>query len=122
MMIFAFFFFTDGGCKNTIHSTFFSPDQKHKIVLHNYDCGATTGFSTHISLIESDEMIDGAGNTFVADDDHGKARSHPSFDTLIDVNIEWLDNRTVKITYDKLARVFEEDERVDGIDIKYVRK
>jgi hypothetical protein len=34
-----------------------SPDAKHKIVVYNFDCGATTDFSLDVSLLRADEKL-----------------------------------------------------------------
>ncbi|MBI1810912.1 MAG: hypothetical protein HY035_01370 [Nitrospirae bacterium] len=41
----------NSGCKNAIIKEILSPDQKRKIVVFARDCGATTGYSTQVSLI-----------------------------------------------------------------------
>ena len=78
-------------CEDTTCETLFSPDRSHKIILYTRNCGATTGFSTHIALAESDEDIDDGTTIFVADDDHGNANLHPIYQAMIDIRARWLD-------------------------------
>jgi hypothetical protein len=113
------FFSSDSGCDNEIYKNYFSPDGSHKVVLYSRNCGATTGFSTHISILKSEETIEGSGNAFTADDDHGKARRHPKFGSLIDVRIRWVSNSLVEIGYDTNSRVFTKDDKIEDVDIIY---
>src|SRR5690242_16830620 len=62
-------------CANTVVSKVDSPDGAHSAVLFQRDCGATTGLSTQISIVDNGETPSGSGNTFRADDDHGAARA-----------------------------------------------
>lgn len=113
----ALFFLLEPGCGNVIRETIFSPDQTHKIILYTRDCGATSGFSTHIALANADEDIDDATVIFVADDDHGKANSHPIYPELIDIRARWVRNDLLELSYDKNARLFKEKARADRITI-----
>jgi len=71
--IFILFSITDGGCVNKIYQSTTSPDNVYRMILFDRDCGATTGYSTHISILKSNEAVEDGGNVFVADDDHGRA-------------------------------------------------
>lgn len=105
------------GCEDTICETIFSPDRSHKIILYTRNCGATTGFGTHVTLAESDEDIDDGTTIFVADDDHGEANLHPAYQELIDIHAKWIDNHSLELSYDKNARLFTEKVKTDGITI-----
>ena len=53
-----------------------SPDTKFEAVVFQRDCGATTGFSTQVSVVTRGASLPNeAGNVFIADTDHGKATS-----------------------------------------------
>lgn len=55
-----------GVCDNTISQTVRSPDGQLKAVIFQRECGATTGFSTQISVLAADETLpDDSGNVFV---------------------------------------------------------
>lgn len=64
-----------GMCGNEIFNEAVAPDKKLKAVLFQRDCGATTGFSTQISLLASGNKLedDDGGNIFIAD---GHPRDH----------------------------------------------
>lgn len=62
-----YFFFSDM-CSNTIVNTSTSPNGKWQAVLFDRSCGATTGFSSQISLIRAGkELNNEAGNIYIAD-------------------------------------------------------
>lgn len=57
-----------GMCGNEIFNQVLAPDGNLKAVLFQRDCGATTGFSTQISLISSENKLENnAGNIFIID-------------------------------------------------------
>jgi hypothetical protein len=62
-------------CGNSIVRRIASPDARYEAVLFERNCGATTGFATHVSVVSAGDEVTGGGNAFAADDDHGKATS-----------------------------------------------
>jgi hypothetical protein len=59
-------------CGNGIISEASSPGATKRAVVFESSCGATTGFSTHVSVMNAGEALpDSAGNVFDADTDHG---------------------------------------------------
>ena len=62
------------GCGNDLVREVRSPSGKMKAVVFERDCGATTGFSTQVSLLLSNKSLPNeSGNLFIADTDHGNA-------------------------------------------------
>lgn len=62
-------FFEDTMCNNYLVAETASPnkDKKQKAILFTRDCGATTSFSTQISLLEDGEpLANEEGNIFIA--------------------------------------------------------
>ncbi|WP_251357921.1 hypothetical protein [Kangiella sp. TOML190] len=58
-------------CGNQIISETPSPDLRQKIVVFERSCGATTGFSNHISILDiNEELANEPGNIFIADGHH----------------------------------------------------
>lgn len=94
-----------------------STEGERQAVLFERSAGATTGFSMQISIIGPGDYLKGAGNTFIADSDHGRAAAarwggpHAS--------MKWLGPRELEISYDRLARVFKQDEEVRGVTVRY---
>ena len=56
----------NGMCGNQVHNEYFSPDGSLKVIVFERDCGATTGFSTQISVTKSDDLLPNeSGNVFI---------------------------------------------------------
>ncbi len=61
-----FIYFAGGMCGNQIYKEYLSPNKSLKAVVFQRDCGATTSFSTQISILNSDEKLDNeSGNIFI---------------------------------------------------------
>ncbi|PKN19626.1 MAG: hypothetical protein CVU71_04430 [Deltaproteobacteria bacterium HGW-Deltaproteobacteria-6] len=81
----------DGMCGNKIIKEVKSPNQNNRIIIFVRDCGATTGFSTHASVINSEQSLaNEGGNLFSADAAHGKAPSGQGNELIVEV--AWQDN------------------------------
>lgn len=107
-----------GACKNTIIEEILSPDKKNKIVIFTRDCGATTGYSTQVSLLPQDDNLkNDGGNIFIADTDHGKAPAGPAGGPMIIA--AWESNDKIKLKYNEQARIFKAEEEFKGIKINY---
>ena len=59
---------SDGLCGNDVLAEVPSPDRRFRLVAFNRDCGATTGFSTQVSLLKLHEALPNSeGNVFISD-------------------------------------------------------
>ena len=105
------------GCSNEVVARVASPDGEREAVMFQRDCGATTGFSTQVSILERGESLSGSGNTFRADDDHGAAKTGPWGGSWAEM--EWLTSDRLLIRYATKSRLFEQDESVSGVAISY---
>jgi hypothetical protein len=88
-----------------------------RAVLFQRDCGATTGFSSQVSLTSATGARSGAGNVFVADTGHGAATAAPWGGPWVE--IRWLSPKQLLIRYDAKARVFAQNESVSGVNVRY---
>lgn len=104
-------------CSNEIVARVASPDENREAVMFQRDCGATTGFSTQVSILEKGEPLLGSGNTFRADDGHGAAKTGPWGGSWAEM--EWLASDRLLIRYAAESRLFEQDESVSGVAISY---
>lgn len=104
-------------CQNTIASRSLSPDGKHVAVLFQRDCGATTGFSMQISVLDASGNPSGSGNAFIADDDHGAARAG-SWDGPW-AETKWLSSDRLLVRYAAKSRLFKQNDRVSDVSINY---
>ena len=95
-----------------------SPDHRRHAVIFDRDCGATTGFSTQVSVLPRTRSVNDGGNVFIADTDHGKIPSGRGGGPAVEVT--WLDSRTLQIRFRAGARIFKQDSRHDDIDVRFV--
>jgi len=87
----------DGLCGNEIERSVTSPNGEYKAVVFSRSCGATTGFSAHISVIEHDkELPNDGGNVFVATLNNASLRPL----------VRWQDNDSIKIDASGVDKVF----------------
>jgi len=108
------------GCGNELMGEVCSPDGKLKAVVFQRDCGATTGFSTQISILSVDEKLPNeGGNIFVADSNHGAASSGRGGGPIVEVH--WLNGSELLIKHDSRARVFHSEQSLGRVKIQYER-
>jgi hypothetical protein len=89
-----------------------SPGNQKRAVLFQRDCGATTGFSTNISILDHNQALPhSAGNVFVGDGNHGAV--------VMDVHIHWESRDHLVVNLQALARVFRQDTDAKGVRISY---
>jgi hypothetical protein len=105
-------------CTNTIIDQQLSPDKSLKVVVFARDCGATTGFSTHVTLLPvSEDLRNNGGNLFVADTNHGRIESAHWGGPRVDIH--WINDKSISISFDQNARVFKKQDNVLGINMTY---
>lgn len=93
-------------CENRLIEMWPSPKENKTAYIFERDCGATTGYSYHLSLLDSDEELpNSGGNTFVSD-------------SLFEV--EWVTNNNLHVRYNQFAETFEKDRFVNWTKIEYV--
>ncbi len=110
-----FWFFVPDMCANEIISESSSPDGVKRLVMFQRDCGATTGLSTHVSVLSaSTPLPNKSGNLYVSDLNHGAAPSGPA------VKVAWVSNQSVVLTYHPMVRVFKSESEVDGVRASYI--
>ncbi len=113
------FFNATGLCANKVYKEVYSPNNKIKAVLFSRDCGATTDFSTQISIMYQYESLKNneSGNLFISDSDHGKAPRGITGGSP--VKIDWITDDSIHITYHSDARIFKRNIKWRGIKIGY---
>ncbi len=103
-------------CENTIDYTVYSKDGNHIAYVFERNCGATTGFSTQISVLNSQKKLkNNDGNLFIAD--NGVA--NVSDIGTIATEVIWKDNNHIIVRYDGKAKVFKKVKNLQGIKIQY---
>ncbi|MEH7109710.1 MULTISPECIES: DUF5412 family protein [Bacillaceae] len=93
-------------CGNEIVQKLQSPNGDKVAYIFQRDCGATTGISYQLSLLDSDEEFPNkSGNTFVSDDQF---------------EIKWITNDKLRVNYKKSSETYEMDKSVDWTKIEYI--
>jgi hypothetical protein len=94
-------------CGNTIVEEAVSPSGTKRAVLFERSCGATTGFSSQLSIVgASTDLPNDGGNVFIAD-------GYPD-----GYEVRWLDDSSLQITGVK-GEVFKRESQVSGVSIRY---
>jgi hypothetical protein len=107
-----------GGCGNDLVKEIRSPGGKMKAVVFQRDCGATTGFSTQVSLLSSNGSLpNDGGNLFIATTDHGNAPAGAWGGPIVEIS--WTDDANVVLRYDKRASLSKREESLGGVNIHY---
>ncbi len=104
-------------CANEIVSRLPSPDSNWDAVIFQRDCGATTGFSTQISVLPSGAQPIDSGNAFRADDDHGAARTGAWGGPWAEA--KWLSSNKLLVRYAAKSRLFAQNQNVSDVAISY---
>ena len=110
-----------GLCGNEVLADVPAPDNRHRAVVFQRDCGATTGVSTQVSIIRGSRRLSNeAGNTFVADAD--PSRPPTGQDEGLFVEARWTNGAQLNIYHDTRARIFTADSLVEGIRIRFLTR
>jgi hypothetical protein len=108
-------------CGNSLISETPSPNKQMKAVIYERDCGASTGFSTQVSVLPIDRPLprSESGNLFIADTDHRKAPSGPKGGP--EVRVQWRGDKVLSVVHHKAARVFLERSKIQDITVTYAQ-
>ena len=97
----------DSACGNKPLISQSSPSGKYQVVVFNRDCGATTGFSTHVSIRESNGALpNDAGNVLI-------------LDGTVQLSLRWITESRVAIKGVGGAKVFKQERIVGGVEVAY---
>jgi hypothetical protein len=104
-------------CGTQIFAEVYSPNDKYKAVIFERNCGATTNFSTNVSVLRAEDSLPNRpGNVFQID-------GHPDW-TL--VRATWAAPRSLLITYEDDYEVWHQEsffrDFLTGVTVEYQRK
>ena len=101
--------FFDDMCGNYVFESATSPDSTFKAVLFQRDCGATTGFSTQVSLIATKDSLNNneGGNILIID-------GHPSFTKI---SIQWINEHQLAISNLGNAYTYKKETFFRGVNV-----
>ncbi len=92
-----FLYATDDICKNIVYKEYASPNRLLKAVVFARDCGATTGFSTQVSILDFDESLDNSSGNILL------IKGEPSYVAL---SFKWISSSELFIDYSINGREF----------------
>lgn len=128
LFIFLLVVATSDLCSETLILETYSPDKELKAVVSQMDCGATTGFNTHVDL----ERIDGSSPTmslfqdvygkkkqkvFLAENGYTK-RSAGIYGGP-EVFIKWGNNNKLTVRYHESSNIKTKNTPVEGVEILF---
>ncbi len=94
-------------CANEPVASVLSPSGANKAVVFTRDCGATTGWSTQVSILRGSEQLrNEGGNTLVVE---GKAP----------VQVTWKSDSAVTLSGAAEGRLFKQERAVNGVAVVY---
>lgn len=107
-----------GLCANTPIREAWSPSRSHRVIVFERSCGATTGFSTQVSLLRAaDTLANEPGDVFRADTNSGVAPAGPGGGP--EVRVEWLGETHVRVSHHTKTRVFSANTAIANIRVSY---
>jgi hypothetical protein len=99
-------------CGNEILSETISPEKSTRAVVFERACGATSGDSTHVSILRANERLSNdAGNVFSADNNHEAFK--------VTVTVHWDSAQRLVIRYPARARIFRKETTAKGVALVY---
>jgi hypothetical protein len=112
------YFFIGSGCGNEVIAEVASPDNQSKAVVFQRDCGATTDFSTQVSVIKTSVGLgNSSGNVFSSDTNHGYAPAGAGGGP--EVKVRWVFPSLLVVSHHPAARVFEAEQEVGLVKVQY---
>jgi len=107
-------------CANQIVNIKISPDKKYQAVTFIRDCGATTGFSTQLSILKATDTFDKAdekGNILIMSDKIGDGLMDENGGAKIKTN--WTEDNKLEILYDSRTETSKRETEYKDIKIDY---
>ena len=105
-------------CENTILTSVPSPSKRRTAVVFVRNCGATTDFSTQVSVLRAGQRLgDTGGNCLVVDSDHGAVQTGRSGELV--VSVSWRSDDRLLVRYPRRSRVFERSTTVNGVTVSF---
>ena len=95
-------------CINTPYEEFYSPSAHSKAVVFERSCGATTGFSTQISIVNATQSLEGAGNVYIASGQPAEAA----------LQLHWQSDNQLVIGHSQ-EHAFLKQTQLAGVNIRY---
>lgn len=99
-------------CANQIYQEVYSADRTLKAVVFQRDCGATTGFSTQVSVLPAGETLgnDVAGNLYIAN-------GRPADSRLL---LQWTSQRSMLIQ-GHVTDAIKQETMIEDVVVSYIQ-
>jgi hypothetical protein len=110
------FLLAGNGCENEVLAEVVAPDASARAVVFQRSCGATTGFSTQVSILPAGaELSSEPGNAFVSDTNHGASPSGPGGGP--ELALAWRSPNELVIAHHPATRVLNHVPVVNGVKV-----
>ena len=110
------FIFGGDDCENEVLAEFAAPNASATAVVFQRSCGATTGFSTQVSIIPTGTALPNeGGNAFVSDTNHGASPSGPGGGP--ELALSWRSSNELVIAHHPATRVLSHEPVVNGVKV-----
>ncbi|MEW8320097.1 MAG: DUF5412 family protein [Candidatus Thiodiazotropha sp.] len=97
-------------CGNKLIAQSESPDKKYKAVMFQRDCGATTGFSTQISILAANEELENESGNILTADGHTDENNF---------KMSWNNSRVLLVNNTQGATIFKKETSLKEVKILY---
>jgi hypothetical protein len=106
--------FVGSSCGNDVLREIGSPDGQHRAVVFQRDCGATTDFSTQVSILPAGTQLrNEGGNLFVATGAPAGLGGGPI------VEVSWIRPRLLQVRHHRETRVVRAESKACGVVAHY---
>jgi hypothetical protein len=109
----------DDMCGNRIAQQVTSPDGANRVVIFERDCGATTDFSTQISILPASKHLPNKPGNIFAADAHNHLEIPLDLNGAMHVQATWKSDWELEISYPSKANLFLSAPEYQGIRISY---
>lgn len=93
-------------CGNEVVQETASPNKEKVAYYFVRSCGATTGFSYQLSILDKETVLENIpGNTFISDEE---------FD------FRWIDDKRIQVSYKRSSEISEMRKSIMDVDVEYV--
>lgn len=128
LFVFLLGFATSDLCSETLIIERYSPNQKFKAFISQIDCGATTGFNTHVDIERVDnssskmsllQEVYGKKERKVFLAENGYTKRSAGIHGGPEVHIKWEDNSKLSVCYHESSRIKIKNTPVKGVEILF---
>ena len=93
-------------CGNEVLQEIPSDNGEKVAYIFQRDCGATTGYSYELSILDKgEELPNKNGNTFL---------------TEKEFTMSWIGEKKIQVVHKEFADIYKKDKRVNGVRVEYV--